>query len=326
MARHAAEEQLGLLPAHGPHDALLYDSPKHLAAVAVPFLRNGLARGDVVVLAAGGPAVRLLHEAVDGDSRVIVLDRGDLYRPRTPAALTTYRGLGNRRPPGSDALVRVIGEVDFGPTRRHWPEWQRFEAVMNHQLPGGSVWGLCIFDTQRLPQALLDTALQTHPHVATATGRTPNPRFTDPASYLRSLPVPVEPLEASQPSLSIADVRDVAGLRHSVADQLARLPGQDLAGDFLLAMDEMTSNAIRHGGPPVSLRLWIGADRIVGSIGDGGPGWDDPFAGYGPAHGDDLSRGGMGLWLARQLCDHVDVVSDGRNGSGVRIRLTTYLT
>jgi anti-sigma regulatory factor (Ser/Thr protein kinase) len=94
---------------------------------------------------------------------------------------------------------------------------------------------------------------------------------------------------------------------------------RDAVEDFLLAVDEMTSNAMRHGGPPVSLRLWVADDRIVCTISDHGPGWDDPFAGYGPAHGEDLSRGGMGLWLARQLCDHVDISSDG---AGARVRLT----
>jgi len=72
----------------------------------------------------------------------------------------------------------------------------------------------------------------------------------------------------------------------------------------------------------VSLRLWIAPDRIVCTIADHGGGWDDPFAGYGPAHGSDLSRGGMGLWLARQLCDHVDITSDD---DGARVRLTVRL-
>jgi anti-sigma regulatory factor (Ser/Thr protein kinase) len=317
--------EVDVRPGFGPHDALLYDSPEHLASVVAPFLRDGLTRGDTVVLATGGASGRLLHDAVDRDPRVVVLDRTEVYPSRTPTALTTYRRLGDRRPRGGSAMVRVVGEVDFGPTRRHWPEWQRYEAVMNRYLRDDVLWGLCIFDTQRLAQPLLDTALQTHPHLATVSGRVPNARFTDPGRYLRSLPIPPEPLEATIPSLWIADVRDFAGLRRSVAGELAALPAPELVADFLLAMDEMTSNAIRHGGSPVNLRLWIGADRVVCSIGDAGPGWDDPFAGYGPAHGDDLSRGGMGLWLARQLCDHVDVTSDGRNGSGVRIRLTTYL-
>jgi anti-sigma regulatory factor (Ser/Thr protein kinase) len=58
----------------------------------------------------------------------------------------------------------------------------------------------------------------------------------------------------------------------------------------------------------------------VCTISDSGRGWDDPFAGYGPAHGEDLSHGGMGLWLARQLCDHVALRHDGQRSS---VRLTT---
>jgi anti-sigma regulatory factor (Ser/Thr protein kinase) len=108
-----------------------------------------------------------------------------------------------------------------------------------------------------------------------------------------------------------------------VAAELATVDAsRDLVEDYLLAVDEMTSNAVRHGKPPVSLRLWVGADRIVCSIDDHGPGFDDPFAGYGPAHGEDLSRGGMGLWLARQLCDHVDLSADDE---GAHVRLTIRL-
>lgn len=92
--------------------------------------------------------------------------------------------------------------------------------------------------------------------------------------------------------------------------------------DFLIAMDEMTSNAIRHGQPPVDVRLWTSPDRVVCTITDRGPGWGDPFAGYGPAHGEDLSHGGMGLWLARQLCDHVDIFA-GTND--MTVRLTTRI-
>ena len=56
---------------------------------------------------------------------------------------------------------------------------------------------------------------------------------------------------------------------------------------------------------------------------DRGAGPQDPFAGYGPAHGDDPSRGGMGVWLARQLCDHVHVA---RSAEGTSVRLVTRLT
>jgi anti-sigma regulatory factor (Ser/Thr protein kinase) len=312
--------------ARAPHDALFFDSPERLAEVAGPFLTRGLADGDAAVAVVSTPTARILTEAMDGDPRLHVLDSADVYRARTPAAITAFRRLAQQHDPGDGGRVRVVGEVDFGTTDREWLEWQRYEAVLNEALSGRPLWGLCLFDTRRLADSVLESARHTHPHVATAAGRHPNPAFLDPGDYLRSLPVPDEPLESTEPVLAVTDVDDFAALRHAVTGALAPLRAQpEQAEDFLLAVDEMTSNAIRHGAPPVSLRLWIADDRVVCAIGDGGPGWDDPFAGYGPAHGEDLSRGGMGLWLARQLCDHVDISGDPARDGGVRVRLTTRL-
>ncbi|WP_245160171.1 sensor histidine kinase [Blastococcus sp. CT_GayMR20] len=306
------------------HDALLYDSPAELVDIAAPWLLEGLAAGDAAVVATSAATADVLRDAVGGEPRVHVLERGDVYRARTPTAITTFRSLAEQRAAEGISRVRVVGEVDFGPTERDWLEWQRYESVINEALGGWPLWGLCVFDTQRLPDPLLESALRTHSHVLDGDGgRAPNPQFTEPAAYLRSLPVPREPLEETVPRLEAGDVADFIGLRHAVAAELGTVDApRDLVEDFLLAVDEMTSNAVRHGGPPVSLRLWVGGDRVVCTIRDRGPGFDDPFAGYGPAHGDDLSRGGMGLWLARQLCDHVDI-SAGEHG--VAVRLTVRL-
>jgi anti-sigma regulatory factor (Ser/Thr protein kinase) len=312
-------------PADGryTHDALLYDSPGTLVDLAVPWLMEGLAAGEAAVVATGPATAEILRDAIDGDPRVHVLERGDVYRARTPTAITTFRRLAEQRAAEGAHRVRVLGEVDFGPTERDWLEWQRYESVINAALSGWPLWGLCVFDTSRLPDPIVESALRTHSTLVADGGRIPNPKFTDPAEYLRSLPVPPEPLEGTPPRLSAADASDFAGLRHAVAAELATVTApRDAVEDYLLAVDEMTSNALRHGGPPVSLRLWIAPDRIVCTIRDHGPGFDDPFAGYGPAHGEDLSRGGMGLWLARQLCDHVDISS---GVDGVQVRLTLRL-
>jgi anti-sigma regulatory factor (Ser/Thr protein kinase) len=324
------DEDIPVPPGRAPHDALLFDSPEQLTEVVAPFLLAGVAAGDAAVVATRPGTARLIQEAVGGDPRVQVIERAEVYRARTPNAITTFRQLGDRRPDDGATRVRVVGEVDFGPTERHWPEWQRYEAVINEALADWPLWGLCVFDTRRLPEPLLETARRTHSHLATAAGRVPNPSFTEPADYLRSLPVPPEPLEATAPLLWVRGVADCIALRRAVAAELDAVTGhRDAVEDFLLAVDEMTSNAVRHGGPPIDLRLWTSPDRIVCSIADGGSGWDDPFAGYGPAHGEDLSCGGMGLWLARQLCDHVDIDGGGHGcgtaDRGVRVRLTTHL-
>ncbi|SNR23493.1 sensor histidine kinase [Blastococcus mobilis] len=306
-----------------PHDALLYEKPEQVVAAAVPFLLEGLEAGDAAVVATSAATASVLRDAVDGDPRVHVLERGDVYRARTPTAITTFRQLAEQRAAEGVVRVRIVGEVDFGETERDWLEWQRYESVINKALADWPLWGLCVFDARRLPETVLESARRTHGRVVTPEGRADNPDFVAPADYLRSLPIPVEPLERTPPRLWVRDITDFIALRHTVAAALATVDAPpDAVEDYLLAIDEMTSNAVRHGKPPVSLRLWVGQDRIVCSIDDHGPGFDDPFAGYGPAHGDDLSRGGMGLWLARQLCDHVDISGDD---DGAHVRLTIRL-
>lgn len=305
------------------HDALLYDSPDELAGAAVPFLLEGLAGGEAAVIAAGARTAGVLTEALDGDPRVHVLDRSEVYRTRTPTVITTFRRLVERCSAEGIGRVRVIGEFDVGRTERSWLEWQRYEAAVNVALAPWPLWGLCVFDTRRLPEQVLTSTLRTHPNLATPEGRGPNPLFGDPVRYARSLPVPAEPLEETPPRLAARDVSDFVGLRHAVAAELATAGApRDVLEDFLLAVDEMTSNAVRHGSPPVDVMLWTSADRLVATVSDRGRRWDDPLAGYGPAHGDDLARGGMGLWLARQLCDHLDIT---HHADGVTVRLTTHL-
>ncbi|SHN55424.1 Anti-sigma regulatory factor (Ser/Thr protein kinase) [Geodermatophilus obscurus] len=315
----------GVVPAPGPrhvHDALFFSSPDELAAATVPFAQEGLAAGDAVVVTAAPATADVVRTAVD-DERVRVLDRGSAYARRTPAAVTAFRRLADELTAAGARRVRVLGETDFGRTEREQLEWQRYEAVTNHALAGWPLWGLCLFDTTRLPEPVLESAARTHPTVVTARSRTPNPRFVDPAEYLRGLPVPVEPLQSAAPRLAVDAVADPIALRHAVAAELAAVGGpREVVEDFLLAVDETTSNAVRHGAPPVGLRLWTSAERVVCTVIDHGTGLGDPFAGYGPAHGEDLSRGGMGVWLARQLCDHVDISS---GPDGVAVRLTTAL-
>lgn len=305
------------------HDALFFSSPDELAAGTVPFVREGLAAGDAVVVAASPATADVVREAVDGDPRVHVLARHGTYHRRTPSAVTSFRRLADDLSAAGTRRVRVVGETDFGRTERDWLEWQRYEAVVNDALGPWPLWGLCVFDTTRLPGQVLESVARTHPNVVADGSRGPNPRFVDPARYLARMPVPVEPLQARTPRLAVDDVADPIRLRHAVATELSAVRGpREVVEDFLLAVDEMTSNAIRHGLPPVGLRLWTSGERLVCTVSDSGPGLTDPFAGYGPAHGADLSRGGMGLWLARQLCDHVDITS---GPGGVTVRLTTHL-
>ena len=96
----------------------------------------------------------------------------------------------------------------------------------------------------------------------------------------------------------------------------------DQQEDLHLGASEIAANAFRHGTRPVSARVWADGDRIICVISDRGTSYNDPLSGFTPAHGLDLSHGGMGLWLARKLWDHVDVLPAPH---GLSVRLSTRL-
>ena len=84
--------------------------------------------------------------------------------------------------------------------------------------------------------------------------------------------------------------------------------------------------ALRRAGAPYQLTptaLMRTALVTSGAITDSGHSFADPLAGFWPAHGDDLGRGGMGLWLARKLWDSVDLLP-GPDGLTVRLGTRLY--
>ncbi|KXK62969.1 ATPase [Micromonospora rosaria] len=127
--------------------------------------------------------------------------------------------------------------------------------------------------------------------------------------------VPIEPF------VLIAEAFDegrVTELRHSVAScaSAAGLRGQAL-DDFVLAVNELITNAVRHGGGQGWLRLWPNGAHLFCEVADHGHGISEQRL-------DDRSRpapetaGGWGLWLARELSDTMEVET-GESGTVVRI-------
>ncbi|MEU9506893.1 ATP-binding protein [Micromonospora sp. NPDC048170] len=124
-----------------------------------------------------------------------------------------------------------------------------------------------------------------------------------------------------EPSLLIAEAFDraqVTELRHSVTScaHAAGLGGQRL-DDFVLAVNELITNAVRHGGGRGTLRMWQQSGKLFCEVSDDGQGISTQRL-------DDRSRpaadtaGGWGLWLARELSDSMDVETS-TNGTTVRI-------
>jgi anti-sigma regulatory factor (Ser/Thr protein kinase) len=108
------------------------------------------------------------------------------------------------------------------------------------------------------------------------------------------------------------DLRDVAELPSVRADlrrhaSTQSLPDADLRDQLILALDEMASNALRHGGGRVRAAVRLTPEAYLIEVSDAAAG--SPPS---PAVGRDPSEGGLGLYLIAEMSTaHGWYVRDG---------------
>lgn len=299
------------------HEALFYSSDDELLTTAVPFLSEGLAENETVLVQCRDAINRLLGAALEEDPRVAYMPRpGSSGRPaRLLAQVRDF--LREARDRG--VRVRGVGEVDFGETPADQVESSRLEAAANAAWAPYPLWGICMYDARVLSSEVIRTGRLTHPYLLTTDAHESNPSYVGPATFLRQLPYCRDLLQETPPALEVGSVTDLAALRTSahrtcLAD--SAVPKGDVA-EFVYALSEVTTNALVHGSAPVDVRVWTAPDRVLATVTDHGAGFDDPLAGYVPP--DDLASC-QGLWLARRLCDHLDV---SRRRDAFEVRLLT---
>ncbi|SCL65971.1 Anti-sigma regulatory factor (Ser/Thr protein kinase) [Micromonospora citrea] len=134
-------------------------------------------------------------------------------------------------------------------------------------------------------------------------------------------PRTVVPIEPSPLIAEAFEQAQVTELRHSVTScaHAAGLAGQRL-DDFVLAVNELITNAVRHGGGRGWLRLWRQSGQLVCEVSDHGRGISTQRLGDRSRPAPDTA-GGWGLWLARELSDAMEV-DTGAAGTTVRISTT----
>jgi anti-sigma regulatory factor (Ser/Thr protein kinase) len=306
------------------HGAAVVGSDAGLLEVALPFLDAGLRAGDLVALTCPPETVELISRELGERAATIESDPSmSLLGARAPDALTMCRRYLERAMGTGSGRLRVLAEVDFGSDPADWREGQRFESVYNRLMVDVPVSAVCLYDTRRLSSAVVRSAAATHTELVHGTAWSTNPTFQDPATYVPSLPLPREPLENGEPLFAVDDAGTLVGLRRTLgAVFTARVADREQREDLHLGASEIAANAFRHGVRPVSARVWADGDRLICVITDRGTSYTDPFSGFAPAHGPDLAHGGMGLWLARKLWDHVDLLPAPE---GLTVRLSTRL-
>ncbi|MEU4238073.1 ATP-binding protein [Actinoplanes sp. NPDC026619] len=114
------------------------------------------------------------------------------------------------------------------------------------------------------------------------------------------------------------DHSSITALRHTVASCAA---GAGLGGerldDFVVAVNELLTNAVRHGGGLGTVALWRAGDSVVCEVRDTGTGLPEAAPEM-PVRPAATQPGGWGLWLAEELTDTFTLIT-GNGGTVVRV-------
>lgn len=304
------------------HAVGFHASPEHLLRQLVPLADAAAARGEQVALAVAPHTADALRHALgdDGDALHLLATAGQHTGSGQTAAMARARELREltARAGRVTVLAEHRSELD-GPDGSFWTE---LDAAVNVALADLPVGLTCFYPEMPLHLSVLDGARCNHPQVLVDGELRHNPDHRRPREVLERHPVPAPELLGA-PDLQLGfQAWQLQDVRRAVRE-LATASGfdDDRVDDVVLAVNEVATNAVEHGGSPSSgsgaeLSVWARSDALVCEVHDRGP-LTDPLPGLLAPHPSDPR--GRGLWIARQLCDLLHVWTDG-GGTQVRIR------
>lgn len=217
---------------------------------------------------------------------------------------------------GHEGAIHGIGEHVWSEGRSaRLSELRYHEWLLNVAFAQTPAWSLlCPYDTVGQSEAVAQSLARSHPLVwdgaasSAATQYAPGPygfqAFADPHDSYDEMTYTIDDLTA---------VRELV-TAWSTSGGLSA----DRVRDLMLAVTEVASNSIRHGGGAGRLRVWTETGTLVCEFRDAGV-ISDPMVGRMRPTADQI--GGCGLWFVHQLCDLVEIRSNSRDGTHVRLHM-----
>jgi anti-sigma regulatory factor (Ser/Thr protein kinase) len=298
------------------HEALLYEGDGQFGAGVARFVRDGLGRGEPVLLAVPAERHPVVRRALGKAHRHVRLrDMSELGRNpgRILSAIGDWVGEhGARR-------TRFVGEPIWpGRTGDEILEATQHEALINLALADAPITVLCPYDACGLAPGVLVDAERTHPTVVRDGTHRISAAY-DAAAALAATGQPLSVPATARASESLAygfgDLHSVRMLVQAHGEREGLAPHR--VEDLVLAASEAAANSVRHGGGRGTVSIWRDDGRVVCEFADDGR-MDDPMTGRRrPPREHDHGRG---VWLIHQLCDLVQVRS-GPQGTSVRVHM-----
>jgi len=311
---------MSTVPASPPghfHEAGFYRSDAEFRALIVPFVEDGLAAGQPVIIGYDDRKASLLRSWLPSTAGVTFITDNALYA-RPAKAIASYWKIFEQHIAAGATRIRIAGDVPHEGNGGRFAGWDCYESAINTVWDQFPVLSRCLYDATTAAPRVLDIARRTHPYIALPSGQVQeNGRYQRPADF-QPLPSDPEPLERAPLALEVTDP-SAAQIRRAVTSIGHGQVPAPILQDLEIGASEAVSNAWRHGRPPVTVRIWAASGRIVVHVHDTGPGPANPLAGLLPAWASPEFEH-SGLWLIRTLDLDTALI---RSPDGFTVRLAT---
>jgi anti-sigma regulatory factor (Ser/Thr protein kinase) len=289
------------------HEAFFYASEHEFLDGMLAFIRKGLAAREPVMAALSAAKIaRLRRELGDDAERVCFADMARVGSNPARIIPAWHEFVGGR--PAPDRPIRGIGEpIWAGRTPAELVECQRHEDLLNLAFADTPAFRLlCPYDTEGLDGAVVHEARCSHPILVEDGVERESGGYRGLQQVAAPFATPL-PEPASPPSEIAFDIDTLAAVRRMVSSYAAS-GGMSAArsADLILAVDELATNSVRHGGGWGVLRVWHDDGSLICEVRDRGR-IDEPLVGRRLPSTD--QPGGFGVWIVNQLCDLVQMRS-----------------
>jgi anti-sigma regulatory factor (Ser/Thr protein kinase) len=321
VPRGTAHDHPRVAPGRGfGHEVLLHgDGADGFVRQTMPLIEQAIESRAPVLIAVSPDRIAGLREALGTTAARVALTDIRRLGANPARIIPAWRRFLRTKLFSDGGEPLGIGEpVWQGRSTAELDECWRYEALLNLAFGGdGRPWRLlCPYDFDSLDDHVIEAARICHPLISERGRAHLNNCYRNPAQpFDGTLEEP--PAEAYELEFTEAGLGDV---RHRLASWalLEGLPSADIA-DLVLAVDEIATNSIRHGGGSGRLRMWRSEGSLLCEVRDDGE-MRDPLLGRVQPGGEAIC--GRGMWIVNQLCDLVQIRS---SAAGSQIRLHKHL-
>jgi anti-sigma regulatory factor (Ser/Thr protein kinase) len=299
------------------HEAFLYSGDGEFLDGVTRFARDGVTRGDAVLVVVDARKIDRLRRALDGAaSSVEFADMQEVGR--NPALIVQAWRDFVRRYGGAGRALRGVGEP-VSPERSPaaLTECHIHEAVLNTAFGAEpDFWLLCPYDTDALSDSDVARAVGNHPYVRGDGGLIAHDVAHSHAVNILTSELPPPPAAAERFLFGAESIHD---LREAVARRARSAGvGDDGVAGLVIAVSEIATNTVVHGHGRGIATVWVADDDFLCDL--HGPGRiTDPMVGRLRPSASQMH--GYGIWLANQFCDLVQIRSR-EGGTTVRLHVT----